>query len=140
MINIRPLIEQRIKDTVPELTEVAGSSDLSTLLTGRVSDGGCYIMPESDTATPNGRVNAVAQRNQEQFAVIFTVSDVRDPRGADAADVCNGLRAKVLSALLGWVPESSCEMVEKVNGRLISFTGGYFIWKDVYQTAQFIHS
>lgn len=142
MINIRLLIEQRIKAKakVTVCKEVAGASDLASLLSGRLADGGCYVIPESDQASKNTRVNAVSQRNQEQFAVIYSVRNVRDQRGADAADACHALRAEVLAALLGWVPNSDCEAMEKVNGRLVSFVNGFYVWKDVFQTAQYIHS
>lgn len=140
MINIRPLIEQRIRAQVTSLKEVSGASDLQSLLSGRLSDNGCYIIPESDRASENTRVNAVAQRNAEQYSIIFIVRNVRDPRGADAADVCHDLRNAVLSALLNWAPNPDCEAFEKASGRLISFSNGFYIWQDVYRTAQYLHS
>ena len=140
MINLRPLIEQRIREQVPSLKEIAGASDLQSLLAGRLADAGCYIIPESDRASENSRVNAVAQRLVEQYSLIFIVRNLRDPRGADAADVCHALRLDALAALVGWIPDPACEAFEKVSGRLISFANGFYIWQDTYRTAQYIHS
>lgn len=140
MINIRPLIEARIKAQIPDFKEVAGASDMASLFAGRIADNGCYIIQDSERASPNTRINAVSQENTEHYAVLIVVRNVRDSRGSDAADVCHTLRAQVLTCLLGWEPDSTITPFEKVDGRLISFADGFYIWKETYKTSQLIRN
>lgn len=140
MQNLRPLIEQRIKTNVSGFKEVAGASDLASLLKGRLSDTGCYVFQERDVATENKRINSVIQRNVEQYAVVIVIRNVRDPRGADAADVCYTFRKNISQFLLGWVPHVAAEQLEYAGGTLVSFQNGLYIWKASYRTAQFLES
>ena len=140
MINIRPLIEQRLRNEVADFKEVAGAADLVSVLKGRLADRGCYVLQEAESAGKNPLIGAVMQENVEHYAIIIVVRNVRDARGTDAADACHALRASAKDALLGWIPDDSCGALEKVSGKLVNFMDGFFIWKDSYQTYQFIRS
>lgn len=140
MINVRPLIQQRIKTNVLAAKDVAGASSLSDALAGRLSHNGICIFPVAEQAGKNTLVNRVSQRNEEHFGLLFAVHNVKDPRGADAADQCFELRAAAREELLGWEPHSSYEMLEKVSGKLIVKVNGFYLWLDVYKTASLIRS
>lgn len=133
MINLRPLIEQRLKAETSGFSEIAGASDLPQLLAGRVSGTGCYIITESTRANTEVRYG-INQRVEEQIAVITSVRNVRDPRGGDAADVSHGLRNQVLDALLGWKPHDNASGLIYVGGALVSFVNGFFIFRDSFST------
>lgn len=140
MINIRPLIQDRIKAKVLAAKEVAGASSITEVIKGRMANNGIYVFQVSDQAGNNSLINKVSQRDTEQYGVLFVVHNVKDARGADAADQCFALRAAALDALLGWTPDSSYEMLEKVSGKLISMVNGFYVWLDVYKTASLIRS
>lgn len=140
MINIRPLIEQRLRAEIPAFKEVAGAAGLSNILQGRIADPGCYIFQERKTAETSALVGATMQRVTVLIAVVTVVRNVRDGRGADAADTSQEFQADIQTALLGWQPHESADPMEFVGGALVSFSNGFLIWKDTYKTYQFIRS
>lgn len=138
MINLRPLIETRLK-TITEFKEVAGAADLSNILQGRMSDPGCYVFQERMLASENSASTAVIQRVSFQFAVIIVVRNVKD-KGADAADTCFALQASVMTALLNWTIDENAEPLEYVSGNVLSFDNGFLVWKDTFKTAQYLRA
>ncbi len=140
MINIRPLIEQRLRAEIPDFKEVGGAASLANILQGRISDPGCYVFQERNSAANNDSVGATMQRVTELIAVVTIVRNVRDSRGSDAADTSQAFQANIQTALLGWQPHPSTDSMEFVSGALVSFDNGFLIWKDTYKTYQFIRS
>ena len=140
MINIRPLIEQRLREQIPAFREVAGAADLSNILQGRINDSSCYVFEERRMAAENAMANIIRQRISQQFACVVVVRNVRDARGGDAQDVSAELQQSIQTALLGWEPGSTIEPLEYAGGSLVSFANGFFIWKESYKTAQTIRS
>jgi hypothetical protein len=140
MINVRPLIEQRLRAEIPAFKEVAGAAGLSSILQGRIADPGCYVFQERSTAENSDLVGATMQRVTLLVAVITVVRNVRDSRGADAADASSEFQDSIQTALLGWQPHESADPMEFVAGALVSFANGFLIWKDTYKTYQFIRS
>jgi hypothetical protein len=140
MINLRPLIEQRIKDEVIAFSEVAGAANLENIIAGRISSPGCYIFKERSQPQGGDLIGATMQRVVLRYAVIIIVKNVRDARGADAADESDSLQESVRTALLGWQPCPEADPMEYADGALVSFANGFFIWRDSFQTYQFIRS
>ena len=140
MINIRPLIQQRIKDEVLAFSEVAGAANLENIMAGRISSPGCYIFKERSQPQGGDLIGITMQRVILRYAVIIIVKNVADARGADAADESETLQESVRTALLGWQPSPEADPIEYADGALISFANGFFIWRDTYQTYQFIRS
>ncbi|MCQ8183702.1 hypothetical protein NP603_21525 [Methylomonas sp. SURF-1] len=140
MINIRPVLETRIRGQIANLGEVAGASSLAEILKGRLTHRGVYIYPERKTAEPNRVIGAVSQRVSVQFGIVSVVRNVRDSRGADAADVSAVLQDEIEGAMLGWLPHGNFDGFEFAGGRLVSMLGGYFIWLDSYRTVTHIRS
>jgi hypothetical protein len=139
VINLRPLIETRLK-TITEFKEVAGAADLSNILQGRMSDPGCYVFQERSVASENSMATAVVQRVVLQFAVIIVVRNVKDSKGSDAADTSYALQSSVITALIGWTPDSNSEPMEYVSGNLLSFDNGFLTYKNTFKTAQYLRS
>jgi hypothetical protein len=139
VINLRPLIETRLK-TITDFKEVAGAADLANILQGRMSDPGCYVFEERETAGENSLATAVVQRVMQQFSVIIVVRNVKDSKGADAADTSYSLQASVITALVGWTPSANAEPLEYVSGSLVSFENGFLIYKNTFKTAQYLRA
>ena len=138
MINLRPLIEQRIKSEVTAFSEVAGAANLENIMAGRISSPGCYVFKERSQPQGGDLIGATMQRVTLRYAVVIIVKNVRDPRGSDAADESDALQEAVRTALLGWQPSQESDPIEYSDGALVSFANGFFIWRDTYQTYQFI--
>jgi hypothetical protein len=138
MINIRPLIEQRIKTEVPEFREVAGAVNLAAILSGRIEAPGCYVFKERETPEANAGLSDNFQILNLSFAVVIAVSNSRDQRGSDAADVSEVFQDAVKSALLGWIPNNKFTSLSYGGGALVSFAGGLYIWRASYLTSTII--
>lgn len=140
MTTLRKLIEQRIASETICFKEVAGAASINNVMTGRLSDAGCYVFQESRKAGENNLVGLTRQRVTLTFAFIIAVRNVKDVRGGDAADACAVLQEAVQTALLGWEPDGATDPFEYAGGALVSFANGFFIWKDSYRTAALIQS
>jgi hypothetical protein len=138
--NLRPLIEARVREEIPNFKEVAGAADLANVMAGRLSDAGCYIFQERVTATESDLIGATMQRLAVSFAILIAVRNVKDARGGDAADASYLLQDLLKTALLGWSPDASADPLEYGGGALVSFTNGFFVWKDSFITHQFIRT
>ena len=138
--NLRPLIEARIRSQIPEFKDIAGAADLANVMSGRLSDSGCYIFQERVTVTESDLVGATMQRLAVSFALLIVVRNVKDVRGGDAADASFLLQDLIKSALLGWAPDASTDPLEYSGGALVSFANGFFIWKESFVTHQFIRA
>jgi hypothetical protein len=133
------LIEARLK-TIEAFKEVAGASDMTNIMSGRLTDHGCYTFQERINATESVMVGATMQRLTVLFAVLIVVRNVKDTRGADAADASHTLQDHLKTALLGWSPDSTADPLQYSGGALVSFANGFHIWKDTYTTKQFIRA
>lgn len=136
--NLRPLIEDRIRLKVPAFKEVAGAADMTNIMAGRLTDQGCYVFQERITTTDSQLVGATQQRCAVYFACIVIVRNVKDARGADAADTSYNLQTSLKNALLGWSPDGNADLMEYSGGALASFANGFYIWKDTFKTYQYI--
>ena len=140
MSNLRPLIEARIRSQIPAFKEVAGTVDMPNAMAGRLSDHGCYIFKERETVTESHLVGATMQRVTVYFGLLIVVRNVKDARGADADDVSYTLQAALKTALLGWIPDASAEPLEYSGGVFVMFKNGFHLWKNTFNTHQFIRA
>jgi hypothetical protein len=139
MINIRPPIEQRIREQVPDFAEVAGAVSLQAIQQGLIPNKGCYVMLDRVTAGDNQTRNTdVTQKVMLSVAVVIVVKNVRDARGADAADTCAALQDQIHAALLGWRHSNEITPIEYQAGQLLSYSGGFYVWKDSFKTNHII--
>ena len=140
MINIRTAIEQRIQSEVPAFIEVAGAVDLDSIMQEDILTPGCYVYQEKSTASDNRMLNATVQQITLRIAVLTIVRNVFNSRGVGVADASSTLQNSILTALLGWQPDPDVDPIEYVDGELVSYKNGFFIWKDNYKAFQQIRS
>lgn len=132
MSTIRQAIETRIRDQVPGLRQVAGSADLTAVLTGRTTPPAAYVFEMADNAV--GSANGGSQQVVESFAVIVVVTNHRDTKGTDSADTCRDIRHQIFQALTDFQPDGSHDPIVYASGSLVSFENGFLYWQDVYKT------
>jgi len=134
---LRQAIEDRIRDQVSGLREVAGAADLQSVLAGRITPPAAFVFRVQTRAGENSIVNGVDQRVTETYAVVIVTRNVRDPRGADSSDDNEALASSVSTALLGWQPASDADPLEYDGGRLLSLSDGFLFWQEAYRTARY---
>ncbi|MBF0422780.1 MAG: hypothetical protein HQL73_07290 [Magnetococcales bacterium] len=131
MSTIRQTIEDRIRETVPDLRQVEGAAGLESIRNGKVSPPAAFVVEAA---------NSVAQGIEgyqsvvESFAVVLVIHNRRDPQGGDASDNCRLLRDQVAQALIGWQPSMTYDPVAYVRGSLVSLSGATLSWQEIYQT------
>lgn len=139
-MSLRSQVELQVTNNTTGFSEVAGSADLTKVLTGNITDNGCYIFSEGETAGPPELVhNVMCQEVTEQISLITTVKNVVGLRQITADDECAALRLELHNALLGFEPVDY-EPLTYVGGRLLSFTKGFYIYKSTYTTKTSINS
>lgn len=138
MQNIRPIIEQRIREQVPALREVAGAGSLSALLkSGQIVDSGAYVIRERKSAVDMASLDGLYQQIDLSFSVIIVVDNVADEKGADAEDASDALQESIKDALQGWAPTLDFEPMRYAGGELFSFLDGWHVWRERYTTKTF---
>mgnify|MGYP001254123197 CR=1 FL=1 len=138
MINLRPLIEQRILDQTTAFKEVAGATGLQNLKENRLNYPAAYVMHERLAPNSNQSLSDTLQPVNETVSVVIVVRNVADARGTDAADDCFALRTDLQAALLNWKPHPSYSKLRYAGGNLISFANGLYLWKDSFITQTII--
>lgn len=140
MNNLRPLIEMHIRASIPEFSEVLGASGLDNIISGRLTNRGCYIFKASTVASPNNVINAIAQKVTLTFAVLIVVRNVLDIQGGDADDDSSELQESLQSCLVGWSPDGMAAPMTYGGGALVSFKNGLHIWKETFITQQYLRA
>lgn len=136
----RQLIEEKLQDhTLGQqlFREVGGASSLAEIKTGRFTHRGVYVFPLRRSASPSSNEICLRQRVQSRYGIVLAAKNVRDHRGADAADEIEQLSVAVRSALLGYQPTSQHDPMTYVGGSHSVFTNdGHLLWVEVYSTAE----
>lgn len=134
---LRQEIEARVQ-VADIFANVSGAAGLKSILTGGLVDSGCYIFRESKIPKKSERVNAVSQQVELRYAFVISNINVADAQGADASDISEQLQESLQQCILGWSPSSAHHPFEYVDGRLISFQNGFYLFKESYQTMAYI--
>lgn len=136
-MTIRQAVEDRLREQLTALREVAGAASLDAVLSGRVSAPAAYVFREAQQASPNEGANYISQRIGVRLGVVLVVRNVADPRQGDSSDEAEALAEQVRDALLGWAPADEAEPLEYAGGRLVSMQNGFYFWMDSYTTATY---
>ncbi|ARO88178.1 hypothetical protein EBAPG3_010530 [Nitrosospira lacus] len=132
------LVIARLADQVPppSLRRVAAAAELAAASEDLKQVPAAYVVPAAERASQNQfATGGVLQRNQVRFAVVLAVSNVSDMRGEKAQADLRILRTSVITALLGWSPDSAFDPVEYVGGRLLRLSDAVLWWQDEFLTA-----
>ncbi len=99
-----------------------------------------FVLPLREAAGRNELENAISQRVGAQFAVVYCAQNLRDPRGGQAHEDLDAVRASGKTALLGWQPAIDHDPCEYVGGELLGLDGPLVWWQDVFATAFYLRS
>lgn len=129
------LIEQRLREQVPDLEEVLGAAEYSQVreLAGyRIGTAYVVLAAERNTAGtgPQARRQTAAEA---VFGVVVCARNYRDPSGAAALDEATALAGQVRAALLGWAAPGwkHCTWLQ---GNVLDSDQSRVLWLDVFTT------
>ena len=133
-------IETRLDAEVADLKLVAGAAEFAALKTNppKSKQPAAYVVPLSDRAGRNTRINAVAQQVTARVAVVLALGNLGDRRGDSASKTIETLRGDVRAALLGWAPTAADDPMEYVAGRVLALRDGVVWWQDEFRTTSLI--
>lgn len=97
-----------------------------------------YVLPLSEAAEANDRINGVSQRVSLVFGVVIVLRRHGDAAGAAKLDALTPLRTAVRDVLLGWSPDQDHEAVTYHSGRLVDMGNSAVWWLDAYHCNTFI--
>lgn len=139
------IIEQRLKDAVPDLNTVAGAAEYAAVQDMRsFRPGSAYVVlagevnPEDPDAQPGrrqiGRSQALAT-----FGVIIAVRNYSDRTGSRAVQEAMPLIGAVRDALIGWSDTNSgMRPIAWKQGDVLDYDKSTLLWIDVFTTQRFI--
>ena len=136
-MTLRALIEQRIRDTVPEFRDVGGGADIKAILAATNATPAAYVYRERNTAKANNAISAVAQQRVETIGILVITRNVRDARGGANADDSEALCDLIEAQLLGYSPDDErYNRLEYIGGDLVLLKDGFHIWREAYQASR----
>jgi hypothetical protein len=131
------LLEKIKTDFKDDFKQIGGTLDFSALRDGQVATPSVFVMPITETASPNERINGISQNVKEEVAVVIAIRAPNDRSGFKANDELLEIRETLRLKILGWEPFER-GAVEFVRGDLVDIENGYVWWRDVYQTNGYI--
>jgi len=129
------LIEQRLREQIPELEEVLGAAEYSQVrdLAGfRTGTAYVVLAAERNPAGSGGQPQRRAA-SESVFGVIVCARNYRGGAGAAALDECATLVGLVRDALLGWAMPGA-KPCQWLQGNVLDSDQSRVLWVDVFTT------
>ncbi|MFI8609516.1 hypothetical protein ACIGFL_14520 [Pseudomonas sp. NPDC077649] len=129
------LIEQRLREQVPEFEEVNGAAAYHTLKGLQdFRTGTCYVVlaAESNPAADGGQPRRKAAASAV-FGVVMCTRNYRDPHAEAAMDEATIFAGKGREALIGWTPGNWSPCIW-LKGQVLDSDQDRVLWIDVYHT------
>lgn len=76
-----------------------------------------FVLRRADTPGESLTANVVVQVMEERFSVIVVVSNTSDPRGFTGSEALDDLKDELMTALLGWAPDTDHDPMEYRGGQ-----------------------
>jgi len=117
---------------------IAGAAELDTALSNILKADMAFVIPLSDSASPNAHDNGVVQDVTERFGVVValaTDSSDKDKTGITAYDLVHDVRNELFKALVGWLPDGQQEVVTYRGGRTLGVNRAYLWYQFEFETA-----
>ncbi|MEI9410711.1 hypothetical protein [Mesorhizobium salmacidum] len=99
-----------------------------------------YVLIEEEQSSENERMTGkVLQRTEADIAVVIATRNVADGTGGAAAGDIEELKAKVRSALIGFVPTGNPagDPVEHISGNLLRMKSGVVWQRELFGAAYY---
>lgn len=132
-----------------EVTDLSGKVQFAATVQAGLSemqagDFPCaYIVGPSELPAENQLMNAVSQRVECTFGVLWLVRSTADMWGKDASSDLDSMREDGMAALIGWEPQTNYKPVEfspRGGGRLVYAQDGILGWLDEFITEYYLRA
>jgi len=133
-------IATRLQAAVPEFARVAGVADLAAARNGVIKLPAAYIMPGSETASPNKMIGGHSQEVTERFTILIVAKNVSDQSGMAAQAELFDLSRKVRDALLGWQPTTEHSPVNLAGAGPLELANQMLYWPEGFQVSTTIRA
>lgn len=100
---------------------------------GKLPVPAAYVVVGDDDAEPSETTNVVNQIVTDTFHV-FVVLPAPDDRTTIAIDAVDAARRQLLLSLVGWRPESFCDMAQYVGGELLFANRARMVYRYTFST------
>jgi bifunctional ADP-heptose synthase (sugar kinase/adenylyltransferase) len=136
------LVIERLVDQVKEFKRITGAADLVAAFQDLKQSPAAFVLPLSATPGRNTAATVVVtQQVVDRFGVCIAVKNLRDATGREAHKELRELRLAVITALLGWTPDSnSYDPFELGPGRLLQVQDRVLWWQDDWRTGTQVRS
>ncbi len=128
------IIEQRLRDEIPQLEHVGGAADYAAIETMRnFRTPSVFVAPSKEKAI-DGQARHVYQAHST-FGIIIAVNNRRADKGQSTLSDARPIIEAVRKALIRWMPEDrafrECVWLE---GEVLDYDKSVLLWADVFKT------
>jgi hypothetical protein len=106
------------------INRIGGAAAMALALDSTLADEMLFIIPLSETVTPNEQDNNINQIISEKFGVVVALrmdDDSTDKTGIKPFDKLQDVRDEIFGALLGWEMPDAESLCSFAGGRLLDF-------------------
>ena len=134
ILDLTPVIA-RLQATLTGFKSIGGSAELDAVIDLKPATPAAFVLPLAESAVHTDLTGGTHQRISQRFGVLLCVSNVRDPKGAQALTDLATLRTQLRTALVGWIADAATqEPAHFVAGRTLKMDGdGRLWWLDEFE-------
>lgn len=119
----------RLKVQLTGLKSIGASADLDAAISGKPVTPAAFVIPLAESATEADMLSETAEDVVQSFGVVHVVNNRRDVTGGASVDELAPFRARLRTALVGWVPDAATgEPMHFYTGRLLRMDGDGNLW------------
>jgi len=128
--------------TAKTIAVLGGAADLSSAqIDANNTFPVAYVIPLADRAGSNSSgTTFVRQRVETRFGVLLGVKSLKDAVSRQNLNNLTPVRKAIQSALIGWMPAGSDDLVTYGSGKLLKIQDGVLWWQDEFITAFYLRS
>lgn len=125
----------RLKSQLTGLKGIGACADLDAAISGKPVTPSAFVIPLAESATESDMLSETAEEVVQAFGVLHVVNNRMAVGGASSLDELTPFRARLRTALVGWVPDATTgEPMHFSAGRLLRMDGdGNLWWIDEYR-------
>jgi hypothetical protein len=132
-------IQQRLTDQ-GVFEGVSGAVAMAAAMDRRQFPREGYVMLTDAKASENELVNAVSQKVNETYTVMFWTLAAGDVTGESMIDAVETRRETILAALLGWQPGEDYAPLTYDSGALNQLVPGAVLWQESFSTTTHVRA
>jgi hypothetical protein len=130
---------------IPQLETVSGLSgrvdiavNVAEVLAVQYEGPRAWLVEPRGVSQPTSTVQVITQRREQRFGVLLLLSFAAGTGAAAALADMETLRAAMIAAILGAVPDPDYDPVEHSRDGLVRWADGNLYWLDEFRTGHLL--